>query len=177
MWFVGNGMALTVLALLALRELGLSAFTFGLLLAVAGAAGLLGASVAPGLGRRLGTGRAIVLAMVCYPIAWLLVALATPDAVGTGLLFVALALHGFAGGVENPNSLGYRQAVTPDALLGRVNAFIRSANRSMGALGAVLGGAAVGLVGTGASLVTVVVLLTVAAAVAALSPVRDARIS
>lgn len=65
----------------------------------------------------------------------------------------------------------------PDALLGRVNAFIRSANRSMGALGAVLGGAAVGLVGTGASLVTEVVLLTAAAAVAALSPVRDARIS
>lgn len=90
---------------------------------------------------------------------------------------MALALHGFAGGVENPNSLGYRQAVTPHELLGRVNGFILSANRSMGALGAVLGGAVVGLVGTGAALVAVVVLLTAAAAVAALSPVRDAELA
>ena len=175
-WFVANGMGLTAVALLALRSFGLSALTFGLLLSVAGIAGLLGATAAPAIGARLGIGRTIVLAFAAYPVGWLLVALAPLTGVGIVLLFVALAAHGFAGGLENPNSLGYRQAVTPDALLGRVNALIRSANRTAGAVGALLGGATVALVGTQPALVAVVVLFTAAAVIAARSPLRSAEL-
>ena len=66
--------------------------------------------------------------------------------------------------------MGLRQAVTPDALLGRVNANIRSANRTAAALGALAGGAAVGLVGDQWTLVVVMVVFAVAALVAVLSP-------
>lgn len=166
-------MGLTVLSLLTLRTMGLSAIGYGLLLTTVGFAALLGATLAPGLGSRLGTGWAVIASLVLYPPAWLLVA-AAPSA--PALLFVAMVLHGFAGGVENPNSLGYRQAVTPDGLLGRVNGIIRSANRTMGALGALLGGAVVGLVGTGPALATVIVLFTFALGIAALSPLRTARL-
>ena len=134
-WFLANQAAFTVLSLLALRSLGFSAFTFGLLLAVFGISSLIGASIAPWSGARLGSGRAIILARVAYPIAWLLVAFAPSTPIGDALLFVALSLQGLAMGMENSNEMGYWQALTPDELLGRSNATRRSVNRTMAALG------------------------------------------
>jgi MFS family permease len=93
-WFLANGAAMTVLSLLALRSLGFTAYTFGLLLAVFGITSLIGASIAPWCGARLGSGRVIILARVAYPIAWLLVAIAPSTAIGDALLFVALSLQG-----------------------------------------------------------------------------------
>ncbi|MBF4163768.1 MFS transporter [Nocardioides acrostichi] len=57
-WFVAHAAGSTVLVVLALRGIGLSALVFGILLALGGLAGLAGAVVAPWGGRRLGTGRA-----------------------------------------------------------------------------------------------------------------------
>jgi predicted MFS family arabinose efflux permease len=169
-WFFANGIAFTVLSLLALRSLGFTAFTFGLLLAVSGSAALLGATFASRFGSWLGTGPAIIVARAAYPIAWLLVAATAWLTAEPVLLYIALAIHGLAAGVENANEMGLRQAVTPDTLLGRVNANIRSANRTAAALGALAGGAAVGLVGDAWTLVVVMVVFAVAAIIAALSP-------
>ena len=63
-WFLANGAAMTVLSLLALRSLGFTAYTYGLLLAVFGITSLIGASIAPWCGARLGSGRVIILARV-----------------------------------------------------------------------------------------------------------------
>jgi len=166
-WFLANGIALTVLSLLALRSLGFTAFTFGLLLAVAGSAALVGATVAAPIGARLGAGSTIVWARAVYPLAWVLVAAAAWFPVAPALLFVALALHGLAGGVENANEMALRQTVTPDRLLGRVNANIRSANRTAAAFGALAGGAAVAFVGERWTLVAVAVIFALAAVLAA----------
>ncbi|WP_235008187.1 MFS transporter [Microbacterium timonense] len=171
-WFVANGVALTALSLLALRSLGLTAFSFGVLLAVSGTAGLVGTTFAARVSAWLGTGRAIVLARATYPLAWLLIAASAWSAAGPLLLYIGMAIHGLAGGVENANEMGYRQSVTPDGLLGRVNANIRSANRTGAALGALLGGAAVGLIGDTPTLVGAVVLFAAAALIAGLSPLR-----
>lgn len=76
LWFFANGAAVTVLSLLALRSLGFTAYTFGMLLTVFGVASLVGASIAPRMGARFGSGRVIILARVAYPITWLLVAIA-----------------------------------------------------------------------------------------------------
>ena len=121
-WFVANAAAFTALSLVVLRSMDLSAFVFGLLAAGAGVATLAGASLAPTVGGRIGTGRAIILSRAVYPVAWLVVALAPSVAAGVGPLFVALAAHGLAAGVENANEMGLRQLVTPDRLLGRVSA-------------------------------------------------------
>jgi len=173
-WFIANGAAMTVLSLLALRSLGFSAYAYGLLLTVFGIASLVGASMAPRFGAMLGSGRVIIVARVGYPIAWMLVAVAPPTTAGDALVFVGLALQGLALGTENSNEMGYWQALTPDKLLGRVNATRRSVNRTMGALGALVAGLVVGPIGERPALAGVIVTFAAAALLAALSPLREA---
>lgn len=173
-WFLANGAAMTVLSLLTLRSLGFTAYAFGMLLMVFGITSLVGASVAPRLGARIGSGRVIILARVAYPIAWVLVAIAPPTRAGDAFLFVALALLGLAAGIENSNEMGYWQALTPDELLGRVNATRRSINRTTAALGALIAGLLVGLIGDRPTLIGVIIAFAVAALTAALSPLREA---
>ncbi len=172
-WFLANGAAMTVLSLLVLRSLGFTAYAFGLLLTVFGFASLVGASIAPQVGARIGSGRLIILARVAYPIAWLLVAITPSTGVGHALLFVALALQGLAAGIENSNEMGYWQELTPDELLGRTNATRRAINRTATALGAVIAGLLVGLIGERPTLVGVIIVFAVAALIAALSPLRE----
>ena len=85
-----------------------------------------------------------------------------------------MSLLGFAAGVENSNEMGYWQVRTPDELLGRVNATRRSVNRTMGALGALIAGLVVGLLGDRPTLIAVVIAFTTAALIAALSPLKEA---
>ncbi len=171
-WFLANGIAFTVLSLLALRSLGFSAFTFGLLLAVAGTTTLIGATFANRIGAVLGSGPTILAARAMYPVAWLLVAVAAWFPTGPSLLFIALALHGLAAGVENAHEMALRQTATPDGMLGRVNANLRSANRTAAALGALLGGIAVGALGEEWTILAVTVVFAVAAVIALWSPLR-----
>ncbi len=49
-------------------------------------------------------------------------------------------LYGLGGGIENASEMGYRQAVTPDELQGRMNTTMRSVNRAMIVVGAPVGG-------------------------------------
>jgi MFS family permease len=164
-WFVANSAGFTALAIVALRQMGLSAFAFGLLVACSGIAGLVGATAAPTIGRGLGTGPAIIATRAVYPVAWLLVAAAPDVPAGVVLLGAALLLQGLAMGVENANDTGYWQLVTPDELLGRANATRRSVNRSAGALGAVLGGTALTIFDETLTLIGVVAVFGVSAAV------------
>jgi MFS family permease len=174
LWFLANQAAFTVLSLLCLRTLGFSALTFGLLLAVFGITSLIGASIAPWCSARFGSGRAIIVARVVYPLPWVLVVLAPSTTVGVALVFVALSLQGLAMGVENPNDLAYWQGLTPDQLLGRANATRRSVNRTMGAVGALIAGLVVGRIGDRATLIGVIIVFAGAALIAALSPLREA---
>jgi len=174
-WFLANGAAFTALSVIALRELGMSTVMFGLLFAITGVTSLVGATVAPAVGRRTGSGPAILWSRAVYPLAWLLVAAAATVPDGAALLFLALPLHGLVGGVSNPHEMGIRQQVTPDALLGRVNATMRSANRTVAALGALLGGASVGLLGGTTTAVLVAAVFLLAVTLTGLSPLREVR--
>lgn len=175
-WFVANSAAVTVFALFALRHLGLSPFLYGVTLALAGAAGLGGAFLAPWVGRRLGEGNAVILSrLLCAP-AWMLVVLAPEDQTwGFILLGAAQTIHGFSMGLDDPNEMGYRQAVTPHHLLGRMNATMRSANRTMAVMGAALGGVLAGSLSYHWALGIIVVVFLLAALVAAFSPLRGAH--
>lgn len=171
-WFVANGAAMTVLSLLALRQLGFSPLTFGFLLTAFGTATLVGASVSPRLSMRLGAGRAVVAARCLYPIAWILVAAAPAGTAGTVLLFVALALQGLAMGAENSPEQVLWQTLTPDDLLGRTNATRRAGNRTLAACGALIAGLLVGVIGERQALLCVVVVFAAAAVMAVCSPLR-----
>lgn len=176
-WFVANAAAVTVFALFALRHIGLSPFLYGISLALAGVAGLAGAFCAPWIGRRLGEGNAVILArLLCAP-AWTLVVLA-PDQQWWSFAFLGLAqaVHGFSMGLDDPNEMGYWQALTPRNLLGRVNATRRSANRTMAMVGALLGGVAVSAVGYAWTLWLIITVFAVSALVITASPYRGARL-
>ncbi|ROS71956.1 putative MFS family arabinose efflux permease [Curtobacterium sp. PhB130] len=178
LWFLANAAGLTVFATLALRTLALPAAVYGAILAVSGVAMLLGATAAPRLGTRFGAGRTIIAARAAYPIAWAAIALTTvglgvaaPPVTGV-VLFVAFAVHGAAAGCENANEMSLRQTVTPDALLGRMNGTMRSANRTLAAAGAVSGGALMTIAGDSIALLAVTLVFTASVVVAICSPLR-----
>ena len=180
-WFFANAAGLTVLAVFALRTLNFSSFLYGLLFAVGGVASLAGATFAARVGARFGSGPTITATRALYPIAWALVASAPtgdaphPPAAAVIVIFAAFVLYGFAGGVENANEMSFRQVVTPDALLGRVNGTMRAANRTMGAIGALAGGAAATLLGVRPALIGIVGVFTAAFIIAICSPLRAAH--
>jgi MFS family permease len=159
-----------------LRTLSLSSLVYSLLFATSGLAGLVGAGVAPKIGLRWGIGPTIICARAAYPVAWLIVALALTSSAHTAALFVALAVHGLAAGLENANEMGYWQALTPDGLLGRVNATRRSANRTIAVIGSILGGTLLAVAGDRATIFVVAIVFGLAAAIAAFSPLKTTAI-
>jgi MFS family permease len=178
LWFLANAAGLTVFATLALRTLALPAAVYGAVIALSGVAMLVGATAAPRLGTRFGAGRTIVAARAAYPIAWAAIALAAVGAAASPVtvvvLFAAFAVQGAAAGCENANEMSLRQTVTPDALLGRMNGTMRSANRTSAALGAVGGGAVMTVAGSGPALLAVTLVFAGAAVVALCSPLQTA---
>jgi MFS family permease len=146
-WFLCNGIVTTVLAPFALVGLGLSAFQLGLALAAAGVAGLAGALLSERAGRIWGAGPTVVVAQAAMAPAWAIIALAPSGGAGASATWLTVAtiavgqgLYGLGMGLENANSMGYRQAVTPDRLQARTNTTIRSMNRAMLVIGAPAGG-------------------------------------
>lgn len=169
---------MTVLGLFALRGLGLTAAGYGLVLAAAGIGGFLGALCAPSVGRRLGEGSSIILGRSLCTTAWFAMCLTPQQGASSTVVFVCSAqlLYGFAMGVEDPNEMAYWQALTPRAMLGRVNATRRSANRSTAVLGALLGGLVATAVGYRGTLLVVTAVFLVASLVSGLSPLRGQHV-
>jgi MFS family permease len=171
-WFFGNFFA-GLYALFCLRELGLSPVLIGLTVAGGGVGNLLGALAAPGLTRRLGLGRATLLALGVGGLVSFLIPLAG------GSLWLAFALvlaaqfvgDGFAA-VYEIGSLSVRQAVTPDALLGRVNGSMYLITAGLGPLGAVVGGLLAEAIGVRATLFIAVTAGALSGLWIVFSPIR-----
>jgi MFS family permease len=140
--------------------MGLTEPQFGVLLAVLAAGGLVGGLVAERVRQRLGRSRALtlsVLGMIVYVAA----PAVTPNVAVIGTV-------SFAGGASvmlwNIMTVSFRQRVTPDHLLGRVNSTYRLVAWGTMPLGAALGGAIGELMGVRSvfalmGLVTVAVLV------------------
>lgn len=139
-WFLFNGVSGAVLVPFALRTLGLSPFGLGLALSVGGVGGLAGSLAATRLGARFGAGRVVIACWAAEGVAYVLLALSVAHWSGWLLFGAGRLLFGLGLGAENANSMGYRQAVTPDRLQGRMNTTMRSINRAMIVIGAPLGG-------------------------------------
>ncbi|MDQ0645411.1 MFS transporter [Microbacterium murale] len=179
-WFLGNSIVATVFAVFVLRELNLEPWAFGLALAFGGFGGFLGALLAPALGRRLGAGRAILLGRMLVIVPWAAMAVAPISASSDLALLLPLIsaaqfVYGLAMGIEDANDIGYRQAVAPDAIQGRMNSTIRTMNRVIFFFGALLAGSLATFFGYPLTLGVAAIIFTAAASVVGFSSLRSAR--
>ncbi|MEO8713977.1 MAG: MFS transporter [Acetobacteraceae bacterium] len=180
-WFLFSSILTTVFVPFLLIGLGMSAFQLGIALAAAGVGGVAGALLATRIGLRWGVGWTVVAGTALMAVAWTLIAFVPGDS-GTGwqwgslvLIAVGQALFGFALGAENANEMGYRQAVTPDALQGRMNATMRTINRAALVVGALVGGLLANEIGFLPTILIGVAGLVVSLVIMVASPFRTAR--
>ena len=130
-----------VFLLYAVRELDFSAGLVGLVYGVGAVGGVVGAALASTASRRLGYGRAFVTAVVLGTVpAFLLPVAAGPEPMLAALFILAFLLIRTGVGVSNVLAITLRQTVTPNAMLGRMNASMRMILYGVGTLGALVGG-------------------------------------
>ncbi|HEY3182752.1 MAG TPA: MFS transporter [Gaiellaceae bacterium] len=162
--------ALFFLVIVVAREQGLSSATIGVLLAASGVVGLAGSFAAPPLQRRLPVRLAVIVPQ------WTAIALVPflvqPNAY---LLFAAALPFTFLSPLLNSVVIGYRTAITPPALQGRVNSAARFVAMLVSPLGPLAAGALLEATSARATVVVVTVwLLTVAAATSLSGSIRAA---
>jgi len=180
-WFLFSSMLNTVFVPFLLTGLGMSAFQLGIALAAAGVGGVAGALLATRIGLRWGVGWTVIGGTAVMILGWMLIALvptghgATWQWLSLVLVAVGRALYGFALGAENANEMGYRQAVTPDALQGRMNGTMRTINRAALVIGAPIGGLLADAIGFRPTILIGVAGLAVSVVIMAASPFRTAR--
>ncbi len=179
-WFLGNSIVTTTFGVFALRHLDLPDWAFGVALAAGGVGGFLGAVIAPRIGTMLGAGRAILFGRALIVLPWLALALvplspATALALALPVVAAAQFVYGLAMGIEDTNDISYRQAVAPDEIQGRMNATIRTVNRVVFFVGALLTGGLMTWLGFAATLGIGAVVFAAAAAIVLFSPLRAAR--
>ncbi|ROP40355.1 MFS transporter [Saccharothrix texasensis] len=175
-WFLCISVAGTAYTMLVLDELGFDAFLYGVMFAVGGVGGLLGASLSGPVGRRFGVGPVIVAARWLTPVGYALAPLATSATTGLALLCAAQFVFFLSAILDAPVEMGYRQSVTPDRLMGRMNATMRSVNRAMIVFGALVGGVLADLLGNRSALWISVTGLVATATGMTFSAVRRARL-
>ena len=132
--------ALAIAVLYSLEVLHVSRTTYGLLMVVIAAGGLLGLIVAPRATAVLGNGRTLQLAFALRPLAFLIGAL-TSNALVAALGFV---LVGASISLGNVVTTTLRQTLIPAELFGRVNGAYRLVVSGMAPFGGLLGGALAG---------------------------------
>jgi MFS family permease len=156
------------------RELGLTPEAIGLTVAIGGIGTIVGAATAQGIARRIGVGVSLMLACVLSTVATLLIAVA-PAAAPIPFLIASGLVQGPGVMLINVNALSLRQAVTPDHLLGRVNATGRWIAWGTIPLGALVGG----ILGTAIGLRETIAISSVggliAVSILAVSPLRSLR--
>ena len=103
----------------------------GLVGAVGGVGAVLGAAVTTAIGRRLGTGRTIILCHLLITGAVVVMVLSGQTPYAAWVLGLGQGLYGLAMGMSNSHEMSYRQLVTPDELQARTNTTLRSLNRAV----------------------------------------------
>jgi predicted MFS family arabinose efflux permease len=127
----------STLAVLATDVLGAEESSFGLMLAVLGLGGIVGAALAPRVGRLIGLGRSMTVGLLLFGLAfWALI----HQRFGFSALFLLFAM--FLGiSLVNVPLVTIRQSYTPTAMLGRVITAARTIGWSTLPLGSLVGAA------------------------------------
>jgi MFS family permease len=134
------GFFTSLYVLFAIRELHLSAALMGAIIAVGGASNLLGSLGAKRLTSALGFGRTLIAAALLTGIASLLPPLAHGSVAACAAILIVAQSCDAGWSVYQINETSLRQAVTPNELLGRVNAAMHLLFRGVLPMGAMTAG-------------------------------------
>ena len=140
-WQIFRHAFLAIVIVYAARELGFSAGHVGALFMVAGLGSLAAAGVTARLNARFGMGATMLGGIAGTGVAWIVMGSAAgPPWLTSALFGGGLFLLDLTAMIFFINYLTLRQAVTPDALLGRVTATMICLTVAAAPLGGVLGG-------------------------------------
>jgi MFS family permease len=141
-----NTLAFSIFLVYAVRELELSAQVIGIVFAIGNLGWLAGAVAAGRLSGRLGIGPTLVGSTLLFGPSLLLVP-AAPHSQPIPFLVAALVIATFGGIIFNVTGISFQQAVTPDRMLGRLNATRRFIVWGVIPLGSLAGGVLAAQVG------------------------------
>jgi MFS family permease len=166
--------AILILYLAGEDGLGLSPLTLGIIFALGNLGVILGALTGGRVAKAIGIGPTIIGSAALAGVAAYAVPLAPPDDPFSVLVIGGVVL-GFGVVVYNVNQVGLRQAITPDRMLGRMNATMRLIVWGTIPIGALIGG----ILGTIAGLQVALWVAAIGASLSFLpvlfSPVRHLR--
>jgi MFS family permease len=148
----------------------MSALAIGVTLSLSNCGALIAALFAQRIGRRLGLGRAIVLATF-FGFPLVLVPLA-PGSQPIPFIILAFTLEGFGGVLYTISTVSLIQALTPERLLGRANASRRFVVWGTIPLGGLLSGALASWIGLRPTLFVGTIGCALSAIPILLSPIR-----
>ena len=163
---------IVVFVVYVVRTLGFSPQQLGFVLGFGAAAALLAAAVTNQITRRMGLGRTLRIATFgcCLP-ALLMLVPRNASLVSVVVLIIAQAISSFNLVVWNVNTLTLRQVVTPNGVLGRMNASYRMILYGTAPFGALAGGLLGETLGLRWAMVTTASLLLIPIGWTFISPV------
>lgn len=165
-----------IVVLFLVRGLGLSPGLVGVVIAVAGVAGIIGAAVGVQITDRLGNGPTFILGMTLSSLAGLVMAAAGgPEVLVLAILIIAQLLRGWGPTLYGINQQTIRQVLVPPELLARTQATWRFLVHGMQPIGALLGGTLGALLGFRATLIISSLIMLIGTALALLGPLRTLR--
>lgn len=163
-----------LLVLYAVRELGIDPAGLGLVFAVGSVGFPIGAAAASVVAKRIGIGRAIVWGAVVSDLALLLIPLAGLVPGGAiPLLIASRIIATLTGPVTAINQLSLRQSVTPDNVLGRVNATMMVMALGLAPIGGLLAGVLGEVVGIQVTVLGAAIGVQLGFVILILSPIRS----
>jgi MFS family permease len=172
--FFGQAIWGPILLVYAVRELGLGAGTIGLVFTIGSFGVLAGALVVGRVLRSAPIGPTIAVSALLFGPPVLLVPLAPQDA-AIPWLIAAFAITGFGGVVYNVSSRTLFQSMTPNRMLGRATAVVRTIVWGVIPLGTLLGGVVAEVIGVREAIWAGAAGATFAALPILLSPVPRLR--
>ena len=170
----GFHLASSIFLVFLVRELAMSPQNLGLALSVGSIGAVIGAAGASALGRRFGLGPVLIVGCGVTSAAWLLIVFASP-ATAFALLATATLIQGFIDPVVFVNFVAFRQTVTPDELLGRVNATARWLHWVAIPLGSLLGGVLATGIGLRSTIAVGACIALLSVVFVVFSPLRSVR--
>jgi MFS family permease len=169
-----NNVAFAILIVYLVRHLDMSPLTIGITFSLASAGSLVAAFFAGKIGTRLGIGRTILAGTIIDAVPLVLVPLA-PKALAVPFITVAFAVVEFGIVLYNVSVISLTQALTPERLLGRVNASRRFIVWGTIPLGSLISGVLASTIGLRPTLFVGTLGVSLAVLPIALSQVRNVK--